>query len=105
MERFGLVPVLALCTLVLVYHNELDYRGLSLVLTNSFACIPFWVCIQNRLYSDSIPFFCIILTSGSYHLCNSMNYEYDYCRLPKTFYVVMDFVNAYACVSSVIVRI
>jgi hypothetical protein len=105
MERLGLVPVLVLCTLVLVYHNELDYRGLSLVLTNSFGCAPFWVCIQNRLYSDSIPFFCIILTSGSYHLCDALDYEFDYCRLPQRSYVVLDFINAYACVGVVIVRL
>jgi hypothetical protein len=99
------VPVFVLCSLVILYRDSLDYESFCLVLTNVFGVIPFIVCYRNGMVLESLPFYTITLTSGSYHLCNAVNYAGRYCSLPKAFYVDLDFINSYVCIMTVLIRL
>lgn len=96
------IPLIFLLFEIIYCYKYLTVRVLSLTITNMAAFIPLTTCIKNELYIEAVQFFMIILTSGSYHLCNSIKYESNLCSLNEKVYVISDFVNSFTCILSVI---
>ena len=48
---------------------------------------------------EFVFFYLITLNSGTYHLCNKMNYEGIYCQyLPVEVLIQLDYINSYFCI-------
>lgn len=105
-----ILPSLILISELIFYRNSLNLQILSLSGTNLAGIIPTLLCyyyITNKnenMIMELIPFYFIILTSGNYHLCNSLNYSLNVCFMNPKIYYYLDFINSYCCISTVIVH-
>lgn len=101
------LPVILITSCVFVYLDKLNYKSISLVMTNISAIVPCLLCLyytitkQKNMILEFLPFYFIIATSGSYHLCDCINYEGTYCSLEQGFYFDLDFINSYFCIATV----
>ena len=100
-------PVIFIPVEIFYYYNIIDYKLISLTVSNLFAIIPFSSSFyytftkQQNMILQVIPFYFIIFTSSTYHLCQDINISM-YCILPNKIYAYIDYINSYFCISSVI---
>ena len=102
-----ILPVFYVPIEIFYYYDIIDYKVISLTSTNLFAIIPFTssmyytITKQRNMILEMIPFYSIIFTSSTYHLCYNINIS-KYCIMYNNLYRYIDFINSYYCISSVI---
>lgn len=105
---FILTPAIIVSIEVFIYLEYLNYKSISLITSNFIGILPCSLCLyytltkQKNMLLEFIPFYLIIFSSGSYHLCNSVNYIGSYCSLGKDFYFTFDFINSYFCITTIL---
>lgn len=105
---FILMFPIILLTSELIINNIIDYKIISLVITNLTGLCPasltiyYTVTNQKNMILEFIPFYFIPITSGTYHLCDKINNESLFCIYDIDTLRKIDFSNSYLCVSTVI---
>lgn len=108
---FLTLPSLFLLIEVLYLLPYLNLKILSLSLTNLAGIIPAGLCLYKKikckvdLLFEFIPFYFIVLTSGTYHLCDSVDYIGKFCSMNPDIYLYLDFINSYFCISTTLLHI
>jgi hypothetical protein len=104
-----LIPIIVMSIQLHIYKDIIDYKIISLVVTNFFGVLPATLCAyytfidQQNMILEFIPFYGIIFTSGSYHLCNQIQYIGSFCTiLNPSYYMYLDFINSFICITTVI---
>lgn len=102
------VPSLFLVAEIVMHLDMMNYKILSLTATNFTGLLPTSLCLyyiytkQANMFVEMLPFALIVLSSGTYHLCNSINYESSLCAKINNEAFYADFINSYYCISTVI---
>jgi len=103
------IPIIVMSTELYIYKDIIDYKIISLVVTNFFGLLPATLCAyytfinQQNMILEFMPFYGIIFTSGSYHLCDQIQYTGSYCTiLNPPYYMYLDFINSFFCITTVI---
>lgn len=102
------VPPIILITEEIITHQITNYKISSLVLTNLAGLMPSTLCLyhSNVMMLEFIPFWLIPITSGTYHLCDKINYHSLLCSYGGStnyyLYRKLDFINAYFCITTTI---
>lgn len=106
---FLLIPEIVLVTELYKYDQFSHARTMSLVISNFTGFFPasqslyYTLTKQQYMVHEFILFYLITFNSGSYHLCNKLNYVGDYCTyLPSYIYQQLDFINSYFCIIATI---
>lgn len=103
----SLFPIILLTT-ELISNKSTDVKIGSLVLTNLTGLYPALLCVyytltnQKNMFLEFLPFYCITITSGTYHLCDKINNNSVFCIYDIETLRIIDFINSYLCVSAVI---
>lgn len=103
-----LLPVILLTT-ALILNKGINVKVISLAITNLTGLCPASLCIyytlskQKNMILEFLPFYFITITSGTYHLCDKIHNNSVFCIYDINTLRIIDFCNAYLCVSSVII--
>jgi len=103
-----LFPILLLTTELILNNKNVDFKIVSLVITNLTGLYPTSLCMyytltnQKNMIVEFVPFYFITITSGTYHLCDKINNESVFCIYDIKILRTIDFINSYLCVSTVI---
>lgn len=104
-----LFPVILLTTELILNKSINNVKIVSLVITNLTGLCPASLCIyytltkQKNMFFEFLPFYCITITSGTYHLCDKIQNNSAFCIYDINILHTIDFCNAYLCVSTVII--
>lgn len=81
---------------------------MSIVISNFVGFFPtlqtlYYTCNKHYMIHEFLFFYLITFNSGSYHLCNKLNYKGNYCNyLPEIVFVQLDYINSYFCIIATI---
>lgn len=81
-----------------------DASTMSLVITNFMGFFPatqtaYYTLNKHYMVHEFVLFYLITLNSGTYHLCNKLNYTGKYCQyLPGEVLIQLDYINSYFCI-------
>jgi hypothetical protein len=81
---------------------------MSLVITNFVGFLPasqtlYYTLNNHYMVHEFVLFYLITLNSGTYHLCNKINYTGKYCQyLPADIIMQLDYINSYFCIIATI---
>jgi len=102
-------PIAILSVELYIYRNVIDNIIIALVATNFTGMLPasqalyYTLTKQHNMYIEFILFYGIVLCSGSYHLCDKVNYKGHFCTvLFEKNYMYVDFINSYFCIAATI---
>lgn len=104
----AIVPSILLIVELILYKDVLDVKILSLTVTNFTGLLPTSLCLyyiytkQANMFIEMIPFAMIVLSSGTYHLCNEIQNEVSFCSQISQYAFYADFINSYYCIITVI---
>ena len=102
------LPSILLIIEIILHSDILNYKILSLTATNFAGLVPTCLCLyyiytkQANMIIEMIPFSMIVLSSGTYHLCNSTRYSSSLCIGLHDMATYADFINSYLCISTTI---
>lgn len=108
---FLTLPSIVLLIETFYSYSYLSFKVLSLSLTNITGIVPAGLCLYYTIKKhvdlsfEFIPFYFITFTSGTYHLCDSINYNEKFCSLNPNIYMYLDFINSYFCISTTLLHI
>jgi len=105
---FLLVPDIILLVLLWEYDLYSHQDILWLVVSNFVGFFPaaqslYYTINKHYMVHEFMFFYLITLNSGTYHLCNKINYNENYCQyLSKEILIQLDYVNSYLCIIATI---
>lgn len=103
-----LIPHVVLLIELYKYKQLLHHEIMSLVITNFIGFFPasqtlYYTFNSNYMLHEFVLFYLITFNSGTYHLCNKLDYVGLYCKyLPRDVIMYMDYVNSYFCIIATI---
>lgn len=105
---FLLVPHTILLVQLYEYGLYSHQHTLWLVVSNFVGFFPasqslYYTINKHYMVHEFVFFYLITLNSGTYHLCNKINYEGKYCQyLSEEILIQLDYVNSYLCIIATI---
>lgn len=103
-----LLPQIVLIIELYKYDQFSHTHTLSLVITNFVGFFPasqtlYYSLNKHYMVHEFVLFYLITLNSGTYHLCNKLNYAGKYCQyLPSDVLMQLDYINSYFCIIATI---
>lgn len=103
-----LLPQIVLIIELHKYDQFTHTHTLSLVITNFVGFFPaaqtlYYTLNKHYMVHEFVLFYLITLNSGTYHLCNKLNYVGKYCQyLPSDVLMQLDYINSYFCIIATI---
>lgn len=103
-----LLPQIVLIIELHKYDQFSHPHMMSLVITNFVGVFPasqtlYYTLNKHYMVHEFVLFYLITLNSGTYHMCNKLNYTGKYCQyLPPDILMQLDYINSYFCIIATI---
>lgn len=103
-----LLPQTILIIELYKYDQFSNAHIMSLVISNFVGFFPagqtlYYTINKQYMIHEFILFYLITFNSGTYHLCNKLQYVGSYCKyLPSDILMQLDYINSYFCIIATI---